>query len=53
MVDMAMGAQPVSLVQDAPGSWRGASRLSMAGRWSLQVEVEGESIHLPFETTFR
>lgn len=53
MVDMAMGTQPVSLMQDAPGSWRGASRLSMAGRWSLQVEVAGESIHLPFETTFR
>lgn len=53
MVDMAMDVQSVSLMQDAPGSWRGASLLSMAGRWSLQVEVEGESIHLPFKTTFR
>ncbi len=53
MVDMAMGAQTVSLVQDAPGFWRGASRLSMSGRWSLEVDVEGESIHLPFEAAFR
>jgi len=53
MVDMAMGVEPVVLVQDGPGIWRGSGRLSMAGRWTLQVDVDGKSIYLPFETTFR
>ena len=49
MVDMAMGREPVTLAQEEAGRWRGSGQLSMAGRWSLNVEVEGERISLPFE----
>lgn len=53
MTGMAMGEIPVALTQDGPGSWRGSGRLPMAGRWSLRVDVGGETIDLPFETTLR
>jgi hypothetical protein len=40
----------VDLVADGPGSWRGAARLSAAGRWALDVELNGETVSLPFES---
>jgi len=49
MVDMAMEDERVALVQDGPGSWRGTARVSMAGRWSLRVELKGESLSLSFQ----
>jgi hypothetical protein len=49
MFDMAMEDERVALVQDGPGSWRGAARVSMAGRWSLRVELNGESLGLSFQ----
>lgn len=53
MLDMAMEPQRVVLVHDGAGSWRGSTRLSMAGRWNLQVELNGESVSLPFEAGSR
>jgi hypothetical protein len=53
MISMAMGTEPVNLVPDGPGVWRGSGTLSMAGRWSLRVNVEGGSLHVPFETASR
>ena len=53
MTGMAMGTVPVSLVQDGPGSWRGTGSLTMGGRWSLRVNLGGEFIDVPFETTLR
>jgi hypothetical protein len=53
MTGMAMGTASVPLVQDGPGSWRGSGRLAMGGRWSLRVNVGGEFIDVPFETTLR
>lgn len=49
MLDMAMEDQRVALSQEAPGSWRGTGRVSMAGRWSLRVEFNGESLSLSFQ----
>lgn len=49
MLDMAMGAEPINLVQEKPGFWRGATRLSMSGRWNLQVDFNGETLNVPFE----
>lgn len=49
MPDMAMDAERVVLVQEGPGFWRGSTRVSMAGRWSLRVELNGESLSPPFE----
>lgn len=49
MLDMAMEDERVALVQDGPGSWRGTARVSMAGRWSLRVELNGESLGLSFQ----
>lgn len=48
MLDMAMEDERVVLVQERPGSWRGTGRVSMAGRWSLRVELDGESLNLAF-----
>ena len=48
MVDMAMGTEVVDFVPDTPGRWRGSGRLSMKGRWQLELEVEGGRIMLPF-----
>jgi len=53
MISMAMGIEPVNLVPDGPGVWRGSGSLSMAGRWSLRVDVEGESLLVPFESSSR
>ena len=53
MLDMAMEPERVVLVQDGAGSWGGSTRLSMAGRWTLQVELNGESVSLPFEARSR
>lgn len=48
MLDMAMAQERVGLVQEGPGSWRGMARVSMAGRWSLRVELNGETLSLSF-----
>lgn len=48
MVDMAMGMEVVKLVADAPGRWQGSGRLSMTGRWQLELDLEGGRIILPF-----
>jgi hypothetical protein len=48
MVDMAMVTQVVDLVLDTPGRWRGSGRLSMTGRWQLELDVDGGRIVLPF-----
>lgn len=53
MLDMAMAAERVVLVQERPGFWRGATRVSMAGRWNLHVEFNGEGLSLPFEAVPR
>lgn len=49
MLDMAMEDERVVLVQEGPGSWRGIARVSMAGRWSLRVQFNGESLSLSFQ----
>jgi hypothetical protein len=49
MLDMAMDAERIVLVQEGAGFWRGSTRLSMAGRWSLQVDFNGEALNVPFE----
>lgn len=48
MTDMAMGTQALSLLPEDPGRWRGSARLSMSGRWQLEVDVEGDRIMVPF-----
>lgn len=49
MLDMTMEDERVVLAQQGPGSWRGTARVSMAGRWSLRVEFNGESLSLSFQ----
>jgi hypothetical protein len=49
MLDMAMGKEPVPLTRERPEQWRGIGRLSMNGRWALEVAIDGESVELPFE----
>jgi hypothetical protein len=49
MLDMAMGPERIVLAQESPAFWRGSTRLPMAGRWSLQVDFNGESLNVPFE----
>lgn len=49
MLDMSMEDERVALAQEGPGSWRGVGRLSMAGRWSLRVELNGETLSLSFQ----
>lgn len=53
MVDMAMGKEAVPLVREAAGRWRGSGRLSMAGRWNLEVDIDGATLSLPFEAASR
>lgn len=53
MVGMEMGGQPLLLVQDTLGRWRGSGRLAMGGRWSLQIDIDGTRISLPFEAASR
>jgi hypothetical protein len=36
-------------VQEGAGFWRGSTRLSMTGRWSLQVDFNDETLNVPFE----
>ena len=48
MLDMAMPPVAVFLEEASPGSWRGLTRLPMAGRWSFVVTVDGEEISFPF-----
>lgn len=48
MVDMAMGTEEVEFVPDTPGRWRGSGRLSMTGRWQLDLDLEGGRIMVPF-----
>jgi hypothetical protein len=50
MVDPATLPERVDLVEAGPGSWRGAARLSTAGRWKLDIELDGETVSLPFES---
>lgn len=49
MLDMGMADEPVALVREGPGTWRGVGRVSMAGRWSLRVELNGETLSLAFQ----
>ena len=49
MLEMAMGPERIVLAQESPGFWRGSTRISMAGRWSLQVDFNGETLNVPFE----
>lgn len=49
MLDMAMGEESIPLTAEQAGQWRGIGRLSMNGRWALEVAVNGESVELPFE----
>jgi hypothetical protein len=53
MIGMESDAQPVLLVQDTSGRWRGSGRLAMDGRWSLQVSIDGANVSLPFEAASR
>ncbi len=48
MTDMAMGTQGLKLLPEETGRWRGSGRLSMSGRWQLELDVEGGRIILPF-----
>lgn len=50
MLDMAMGQEPIPLSRERADQWRGIARLSMSGRWILEVTVNGEDIELPFES---
>lgn len=50
MVDEASLPERVDLVEAGPGSWRGAARLSTPGRWKLDLELDGETVSLPFES---
>lgn len=49
MLDMATSTESVPLTRDRPGQWRGVGRLSMNGRWTLEVTIDGDSVELPFE----
>lgn len=49
MMDMAMSGIPVDLVYETDGRWRGKGRVSMSGRWGLQVVIEGAEAAFPFE----
>jgi hypothetical protein len=49
MIDMPTLPERLPLVEEAPGSWRGAMRLSSPGRWNLEIELDGETVSLPFE----
>lgn len=49
MLDMEMEDERVVLSEDGPGAWRGSARLSMAGRWSLEVRFNGESVRVAFQ----
>ena len=51
MVDMAMGTEEVNFVPDTPGHWRGSGRLSMTGRWLLELDLDGGRIMVPFVST--
>lgn len=53
MLDMAMAPERVALARDGPGAWRGSTTLSMAGRWFLEVELNGERVNLVFEAGAR
>ena len=53
MLDMAMAPERVALVGDGAGAWRGSTTLSMAGRWVLEVELNGERVNLVFEAGSR
>jgi len=53
MRDMAMGAERIVLAQEGQGFWRGSTRLSMAGRWSLRVDFNGQTLNVPFEIAAR
>ena len=53
MLDMAMAPERMALVRDGAGSWRGSTTLSMAGRWILEVELNGERLNLVFEAGAR
>jgi hypothetical protein len=44
-----MGAERIVLAQERSGFWRGFGRVPMAGRWSLRVELNGETLNVPFE----
>lgn len=48
MIEMASGTEVVDLVPDTPGRWRGSGRLSMTGRWQLELDVEGGRMMVPF-----
>ena len=50
MVDIPTLPERLVLVEEAPGSWRGAARLSTAGRWKLEIELDGETVSLPFQS---
>ncbi|MGQ0546724.1 MAG: hypothetical protein ACT4P3_15530 [Betaproteobacteria bacterium] len=50
MLDMTMTPERVALLRDESGSWHGAAPLSMAGRWLLEVELNGERLNLTFQT---
>lgn len=49
MLDMAMDMERIVLAQEGSGFWRGSGRVSMAGRWNLRVELNGETVNVPFE----
>lgn len=49
MLDMAMGEAAIPLTPGQAGQWRGVARLSMNGRWALEITINGESVELPFE----
>lgn len=49
MLDMTMAPEQIVLAKESPGFWRGSTQLSMAGRWNLQVDFNGASLHVPFE----
>jgi hypothetical protein len=49
MVDMAMGTESIPLNRERADQWRGVGRLSMNGRWALEIAIDGDSVELPFE----
>ena len=49
MLDMAMPPERVALFRDKGGAWSGSAPLSMAGRWLLEVELNGERLNLTFQ----
>ena len=53
MLDMAMAPERMTLVPAGTGAWRGDATLSMAGRWVLEVELNGERVNLVFEAGAR